>query len=108
MAKISQDVLDAILREARAIAEHTGLASQGVKIKSVEYIREAGIWYLRVSLAKPSGVSINDCETLHRPLSKRLDEIDPIPEAYYLEVCSDSDETQPPEQDTLSASLQDL
>ena len=56
-------------------------------------------------LTKPSGISINDCEKLHRPLSKRLDEIDPIPDAYYLEVCSEQSEVQPNEEETASASV---
>ena len=88
MAKISQSVLDTIQREAEEIAQQTGLTAQGVSVKNVEYVKETGSWYLRVTLTKASGISVNDCETLHRPLSKRLDEIDPIPSAYYLEVCS--------------------
>ena len=88
LAKISQSVLDTVQREAEKIAQQTGLTAQGVSVKKVEYVKEAGLWYLRVTLAKASGISVNDCETLHRPLSKRLDEIDPIPSAYYLEVCS--------------------
>lgn len=105
MAKISPQTLEAIQREAEAIAVQTGLTAQGVTVKSVNYVREAGIWYLRVSLTKPSGISINDCEKLHRPLSKRLDEIDPIPDAYYLEVCSEQSEVQPNEEETASASV---
>ena len=105
MAKISPQTLEAVQREAEAIAEQTGLSAQGVTVKSVQYVREAGIWYLRVSLTKPSGISINDCETLHRPLSKRLDELDPIPDAYYLEVCSEQSEVQPNEEETASASV---
>lgn len=89
MAKITAEIIDEIKREADAIAVQTGLKAQGVKIKNVEYVRESGLWYLRVTLSKTSGISVCDCETLHRPLSKRLDEIDPIPDAYYLEVCSD-------------------
>ena len=89
MSKVSQKVLDTISLEAQRLAESTGLAAQGVTVKKVEYVKEAGLWYLRVTLHKATGVSIKDCETLHRPLSKRLDELDPIPDAYYLEVSSE-------------------
>lgn len=88
MAKVSQSTLDMVRQVAEDIAEQTNLTAQGVIVSKVEYIREAGIWYLRITLAKESGITVNDCETLHRPLSKRLDELDPIPSAYFLEVCS--------------------
>ena len=81
-------MLETIKREVEAIAEQTGLVARGVSVKSVEYLREAGQWYLRVTISKAEGVSIEECTTLHRPLSKRLDEIDPIPCSYLLEVCS--------------------
>ena len=32
--------------------------------------------------------TLEDCEAVHRPLGKKLDEIDPIPHAYVLEVSS--------------------
>lgn len=54
----------------------------------VEYIKEAGQWYLRVYLDKPEGININDCEVVSRALELKLDEKDPIKEAYILEVSS--------------------
>ncbi|MDO5297532.1 MAG: hypothetical protein Q4F00_13060 [bacterium] len=105
MAKVSPAVLEKIRSEALIIAGQTGLIEQGVTVKNVEYVREAGIWYLRVSLTKKSGVSVSDCETLHRPLSKRLDEMDPISEPYYLEVCSEPSEPQLNDEEIASASV---
>lgn len=43
---------------------------------------------VRVTIDKPGGVSINDCEKLHHSLSRALDVVDPIPYAYRLEVSS--------------------
>ena len=43
---------------------------------------------VRVTIDKPGGVSINDCERLHHSLSRALDVVDPIPYAYRLEVSS--------------------
>lgn len=47
------------------------------------------MWYLRVFLdhmERP--VNISDCEAVTRPLNKLLDETDPIPQTYTLEVGS--------------------
>ena len=60
----------------------------GCTLWDVEYVREAGTWFLRVFLDKPGGVSIDDCEAVSRPLSDRLDEVDPIEGSYVLEVGS--------------------
>lgn len=61
---------------------------QGCSLWDVEYIREAGSWYLRVYIDKEDGVSINDCEAVSRALSDVLDERDPIEGSYVLEVSS--------------------
>ena len=59
-----------------------------VEVYDVEYVKEAGEWYLRVYIDKPDGVNINDCENVSRALSDVLDEEDYIEEAYILEVSS--------------------
>ena len=43
---------------------------------------------VRVTIDKPGGVNITDCEKLHHSLSRALDVADPIPYAYRLEVSS--------------------
>ena len=48
---------------------------QGCKLWDVEYVREAGQWYLRLYLDKEGGVDIDDCEAVSRPLSDLLDEV---------------------------------
>lgn len=60
----------------------------GCTLWDVEYVREAGTWYLRVFLDAPEGVSIDQCEAVSRPLSDALDEVDPIQGSYVLEVGS--------------------
>ena len=64
------------------------IAEQGCTLWDVEYVKEAGTWYLRVLIDKEGGVDILDCEAISRKLSDLLDEADPIEEAYYLEVSS--------------------
>ncbi len=54
----------------------------------VEYVREAGSWYLRVYIDKEGGVSINDCEAVSQALDPILDKEDPIPDSYTFEVSS--------------------
>ena len=59
----------------------------GVSVYDVEYVKEGSDWYLRCYIDKPDGVTIQDCETVSRALSDRLDE-DYIADAYILEVSS--------------------
>ncbi|MBQ5335109.1 MAG: ribosome maturation factor RimP [Oscillospiraceae bacterium] len=68
----------------RPIAEELGLI-----VWDVRFEKEGALWYLRVLLdhmERP--VNITDCEQVTRPLSKLLDEQDPIPQSYTLEVGS--------------------
>ena len=62
--------------------------ANGCSLWDVEYVREAGQWFLRVYIDKAGGVSIDDCEAVSRPLSDALDEADPIEGSYVLEVSS--------------------
>ncbi|MBR3570794.1 MAG: ribosome maturation factor RimP [Oscillibacter sp.] len=64
------------------------IAERGCSLWDVEYVREAGTWYLRVLLDKEGGVDILDCEEISRKLSDLLDELDPIEGSYTLEVGS--------------------
>ena len=60
----------------------------GCSLWDVEYVKEAGEWFLRVYIDKEGGVSIDDCEAVSRPLSDALDEADPIEGSYTFEVSS--------------------
>ena len=60
----------------------------GCELWDVEYVREAGAWYLRVYIDKPGGVDILDCEKISRTVSDLLDEADPIEGSYTFEVSS--------------------
>lgn len=64
------------------------LSEQGLELYDVEYVNEAGEWYLRAYIDKEGGVTINDCEAVSRALSDALDVDDFIDDAYYLEVSS--------------------
>ena len=60
----------------------------GCQIWDVEYVKEAGEWFLRIYLDKDGGVTIDDCEAVSRELDPLLDEADPIPTSYTFEVSS--------------------
>lgn len=64
------------------------VAENDCELWDVEYVREAGEWFLRVYIDKEGGVCINDCEAISRPMSDKLDEVDPIEGSYTFEVSS--------------------
>ncbi|MCD8144799.1 MAG: ribosome maturation factor RimP [Oscillospiraceae bacterium] len=64
------------------------VAAAGCTLWDVEYVREAGTWFLRIYIDHPDGVTIEQCEAVSRPLSDALDEADPIEGSYTLEVSS--------------------
>ena len=76
-------ITEAVVNLAKGVVE-----AEGCSLWDVEYVREAGSYYLRVYIDKPGGVSINDCEAISRTLDKLLDEADPIPDSYIFEVAS--------------------
>ena len=61
---------------------------RNIEIYDIEYVKEGSDYYLRAYIDKPEGVDLNDCEAVSREFSDVLDEADPIPDAYILEVSS--------------------
>ncbi|WP_367569369.1 ribosome maturation factor RimP [Lacrimispora sp.] len=58
------------------------------ELVDVEYIKEAGNWYLRAYIDKEGGITVDDCEVISRRLGEWLDEKDFIADSYILEVSS--------------------
>lgn len=58
------------------------------ELVDVEYVKEAGNWYLRAYIDKEGGITVDDCEIVSRKMSDLLDEYDYIPDAYIFEVSS--------------------
>lgn len=79
MAKVT----DAVAGLALPIVEQAGCT-----LWDVEYVKEAGEWFLRVYIDREGGVDISCCEAVSRPLSDALDEADPIQGSYTFEVSS--------------------
>ncbi|UFJ42164.1 ribosome maturation factor RimP [Brevibacillus humidisoli] len=60
-----------------------------LELVEIEYVKEGGNWFLRVYIDNETGsIDIDECGVVSERLSQRLDEIDPIPNAYFLEVSS--------------------
>jgi len=65
------------------------LAGMGLELVEVEYKKEGANWVLRVFMDRHDGsVDLDDCAAVSESLSALLDERDPIPNAYFLEVSS--------------------
>ena len=64
------------------------LAEHNFELWDVEYVKEAGTWYLRAYIDKEGGIAVDDCEVISRILSDWLDQTDFIEESYILEVSS--------------------
>lgn len=58
------------------------------ELVDVEYVKEAGNWYLRSYIDKPGGITLDDCELVNRALSDIMDREDFIEDSYILEVSS--------------------
>lgn len=72
----TEELLEPIVRE------------NGFELVDVEYVKEAGTWYLRAYIDKPGGITVDDCETVSRRFSDILDEKDYIEDSYIFEVSS--------------------
>ncbi|MEX1031036.1 MAG: ribosome maturation factor RimP [Paenibacillaceae bacterium] len=64
------------------------LDENGFELVDIEFVKEGGNRFLRVIVDKPNGIDIDDCSKISEYVSEKLDEQDPITEAYFLEVTS--------------------
>ncbi len=64
------------------------MTENNFELVDVEYVKEAGNWYLRAYIDKEGGITVDDCEIISRKLGDWLDEKDFIADSYILEVSS--------------------
>ena len=62
--------------------------SLDLELVDVEYVKEGATWFLRVYIDKPEGVTHDDCQAVSERLGEVLDENDPVPHSFVLEVSS--------------------
>ena len=60
----------------------------GLEIWDIKLVKEGPNLYLRIFIDSENGITLDDCENMSRALDAPLDELDPIPDSYFLEVCS--------------------
>lgn len=60
----------------------------GYSLWDVTYRKVGADWTLTITIDSEEGISIDDCEKVHRTIDPLLDEADPIEDAYLLEVSS--------------------
>ena len=64
------------------------VTGHGFELVDVEYVKEAGTWYLRAYIDKEGGFTVDDCEMVSTRLGDWLDKEHFIDESYILEVSS--------------------
>ncbi|NLL93098.1 MAG: ribosome maturation factor RimP [Clostridiales bacterium] len=74
--KLTEDIVTPIIK------------ANNYELVDVEYVKEAGNYYLRVYVDKEGGIAVDDCEIVSRALSEILDEKDFVEDSYILEVSS--------------------
>lgn len=60
----------------------------GIELWNVELVKEGSGLTLLVTIDKEDGITINDCSVVTKAIDPMLDEADPIPSSYCLEVSS--------------------
>ncbi len=83
MKKAQGGVVETVRKLAAPLAEELGYL-----LWDVEYVKEGADMFLRITIDKEDGITIDDCEAMHRAIDPVLDEADPIEGSYHLEISS--------------------
>ena len=63
--------------------------ANNLNLFELEFVKEDGMWFLRVSIEKDDGtMDFETAEVISNLVSDKLDEVDPIEHEYVLDVCS--------------------
>lgn len=84
---------DNVMEKGELLAKVSALGRRvleqcGMELVDVELHRQRSGWFLRFTIDRPGGVSLDDCQSASQQLSVELDVEDIIPVAYTLEVSS--------------------
>ena len=83
MAQKPKGVTEIVWGLAEPLADEFGYI-----LWDVEFVREGSKRILRLTIDSEEGITVDDCEKMHRAIDPLLDEADPIGEAYHLEISS--------------------
>lgn len=64
------------------------LNDMNLELVDIEYAKEGKEWFLRVFIDSEKGIDIDECAAVSERLSEKMDEHDPVPHNYFLEVSS--------------------
>lgn len=81
---MAKDVVQILRPEIEKI-----VTSQNLNLYDLEFVKEDGVWFFRVSIEKQDGtMDFETAEVISTLVSAKLDELDPIEHEYILDVCS--------------------
>ena len=83
MAKGNKSISETVREIAEPLAE-----TLGCWVWDVEFVKEGTRKILRITIDSEEGITIDDCEAMSRAIDPILDQHDPIPDQYLLEVSS--------------------
>ena len=81
--KSSKSIVSLVTPIANSVAEELGYI-----VWDIDYVKEGTEWFLRIDIDKEGGVGIDDCEKYSRAIDPKLDEANPIEDAYNLQISS--------------------
>ncbi|MBQ8206913.1 MAG: ribosome maturation factor RimP [Bacilli bacterium] len=77
-----------VIKTVRPFIEEI-VKSNNLNLFDLEFVKEDGMWFLRVSIEKDDGtMDFETAEIIYNLVSSKLDELDPIDHEYVLDVCS--------------------
>ena len=77
-----------VIKTVRPFIEEI-VKSNNLNLFDLEFVKEDGMWFLRVSIEKDDGtMDFETAEIISNLVSSKLDELDPIGHEYVLDVCS--------------------
>ena len=77
-----------VIKTVRPFIEEI-VKANNLNLFELEFVKEDGMWFLRVSIEKDDGtMDFETAEVISNLVSSKLDELDPIEHEYVLDVCS--------------------
>lgn len=93
------------VRETVREAIEPTVTGMGYDIWDIQYSKVGADYTLEITIDKAGGITIDDCETVHRAIDPIIDECDPVEGFYYLQVSSPGIERELRTDDHLARSV---
>lgn len=93
------------VRETVREAIEPTVTGMGYDIWDIQYSKVGADYTLEITIDKSGGITIDDCEAVHRAIDPIIDECDPVEGFYYLQVSSPGIERELRTDDHLARSV---